>query len=820
MHSRALAHIRESDRQEQSLEDHLLAVSGLTSRFAKKVGLPESGAIVGLLHDLGKYAGDFQAYLRSATGLLDQDSDDYVDAGSLKGRIDHSTAGAQYLWERFSRYKNGRFFAQMLFLTICSHHSGLIDCLKLDGFNSFKERQEKDDALTHRNESITSMDNAIRDILEKLDDIAILKELADACRKIKAQERQYLEKITDFPAGAGNARIDYANAAYFKIGLLLRFLFSCLLDADRIDSAAFEDDGYRLLRSCLAAPDWQQLIDRLESRLSSFKVKTRIDETRRQISDDCLNRADSPSGIYTLTVPTGGGKTLSSLRFALHHAKTHNLDRIVYIIPYTSIIEQNAEVVRKILETEGESGSIVLEHHSNIEPERETWQSKLLSANWETPIVFTTMVQFLETFFKGGTSSARRMHNLANAVLIFDEIQTLPIRCVHMFCHALNFLSEQCGTTSVLCTATQPLLNNVPSPAKGQVRLQKQPELMSDMATLFDSLKRVQFVQHIDTPMTLEEVSGLAFEEQEKNGNCLIIVNTKNTAARLYNALAEKGVENLFHLSTAMCPAHRIEILDSVKKLLADNEPVVLVSTQLIECGVDISFKSVIRLAAGLDSILQSAGRCNRNMELDSGTVHVVRLVEGAEQIGLLEDIKRGRDVYLQVAGEFREQLSKGELDLTAPEIIQRYFEISFYRCDAQMGYPFEHKLTGIKGLLINLLGMNSSNIGAGKNMLNQSFATAAQLFEAIDAETEGILVPYGEGAGIIAELSTLSTYSNDHQALAVKRKLLKKAQRFSVNLYPDFIEKRLKDAVITIEDIGVRYLRETHYSQKTGVTA
>lgn len=806
LNTKALAHIRQADGKKQLLEEHLLSVAKLAGFFARKIGLTSSGQIAGCSHDMGKYSGIFQQYLLSANGMIEQDSDEFIDPVSSKGKIDHSTAGAQYLWNRLEKYKP---FAQMMFLSVCSHHSGLIDCLTPDGENRFDERLKKKVPL---NESVSGMDEAVREKLDSLSDETLLKEWYEKYKSILSTEKDFMNRHEN----AKTVSAEYNNTAFFKLGMLLRCFFSCLLDADRIDSAAFENEQYRQLRDRLGKPDWDKLIGRLEKALSDFPNDTKIRKIRQKIADACLERSDSPQGIYTLTVPTGGGKTLSSLRFALHHAKKHKLERIFFIIPYTSIIEQNARVVRDILENGEEPGTVVLEHHSNIEPEKETWQGKLLSSNWETPVVFTTMVQFLETLFGSGTGSARRMHNLANAVLVFDEIQTLPVRCVYLYCNAINFLVEQCGSTAVLCTATQPLLGKVPRPEKGQLRLAQHAELMPDLQGLFEELRRVSFIDHTDTPMNLEQIGDLAIGEQRDRKNCLVIVNTKNWAKALYRYCLDKGAENVFHLSTSMCAAHRTEILDLVRQKLEQDEPVLLVSTQLVECGVDISFRSVIRLAAGLDSILQAAGRCNRNMEKTAGTVHIVRVVDGQENITRLDDIREGRNVFLRVLNEYREPIRKKAKDLSDPEIIERYFQYYFYQRDHLMAYPCRTK--NKKENLLDLLGANRGNIAKTEGrMLRQSFETAANCFAAIDAETQGILVPYGEGRRIIAQLC--SWQPENAAALSVQRELLKKAQRYSVNLYPDVL-KKLGNAVACIPETGIMYLLESYYDKETGVTA
>ena len=378
--------------------------------------------------------------------------------------------------------------------------------------------------------------------------------------------------------------------------------------------------------------EWEVLSQRLATRLSKFPEATALDQRRRAISDACMRSAEKGKGIFTLTVPTGGGKTLASLRFALEHARLHGLDRIVYVVPFTSIIDQNAKVARDILEPADDMtnrGRIVLEHHSNLVPEVETAYQKLVAQDWDAPVVYTTMVQFLETLFGAGTRGVRRMHRLSNAVLIFDEVQSLPLRCVHLFNNAVGFLIEHCNSTAVLCTATQPLLDKVDT-RKGAMRLHPDSELVPDVPELFDALRRVQVIDRRRPDGWSEAaIADLGLGCLGDEGSTLVIVNTKRAAKRVFAALLESKAEHqhVFHLSTDMCPAHRRSVLGKVRKRLAEDRPVICISTQLIEAGVDISFPVVIRVLAGLDSIAQAAGRCNRNRERPIGNVYVVCLL-------------------------------------------------------------------------------------------------------------------------------------------------------------------------------------------------
>ena len=355
---------------------------------------------------LGKYSEEFQNYLKSAVGIINADEDDFVDAQGLKGKVDHSTAGAQLVWEELSkRGTMEKIVGQILALCIASHHSGLIDCLssspKSFGDDLFTKRMQKFDDRTHLQEARTKMDELIvKRFRELIDSPSLINGLKESVRQVM---------LSDSMKGPPHE----STATQFKTGLLVRLLFSCLIDADRINTADFENPEAATKRLKGKYSEWDLLIDRLERYLQEITSRYPIDESRRHISNQCRQSASQDKGIYTLTVPTGGGKTLASLRFALHHAEKHGMERVVYAIPFTSIIDQNADIVRKIIElpgTEAEQDSVVLEHHSNITPEEQTWKSKILAENWDAPVIYTTNVQLLETLFGAGTRGARRMH--------------------------------------------------------------------------------------------------------------------------------------------------------------------------------------------------------------------------------------------------------------------------------------------------------------------------------------------------------------------------------------------------------------------------
>ena len=843
-----IAHVRQTDKCPQSVQTHLIETSELAKIFARKLNLEPVGELLGLMHDFGKYSRKFQKYIHDETSLFNPDLDD-EESTPNGSKVDHSTAGAQWVYRELRKSDKsnkhgdeikdkgiGELCGQILGLCIASHHGeGLIDCLDGEGNPKWIERFNKTDELTHLAECEQNADEVVQQKARELAGENLIRSLRNAVKLILS-DSTVNDKIKEF-----------------YLGCLTRFLFSCLIDADRINSSDFEREAQKKVRRLSEKPDWQSAIDKLEGKLAGFENRYPIDEIRRKISDDCLKRASDSQGIYTLTVPTGGGKTLASLRYALHHAKKHHLDRIIYIIPYTSIIDQNAEEVRKIYcldlkeDDNGEFHSCrecsecekwVLEHHSNLEPEKQSWQDKLLSENWDKPIVFTTMVQFLDAWFGGGTRGARHIHPMTNAVLIFDEIQTLPVKCVHLFCNVLNWLTAFGKSTAVLCTATQPLLGesglqNFPEGKRESIAargLLKQPAHAEIMGTdeqreeLYKKLSRVEIrFNEKSGGWNVDEAGAFLLEQFQTTPSCLFIVNTKKWAQELYQYCQRQNMpsESLFHLSTNQCAAHRKAIFDTIKARLKNKEPVICISTQLIEAGVDISMACVIRALSGLDSIAQAAGRCNRHGEKKSkGQVWVLNLQE-QDFTRILPDIQAGKTHAERVFRDFAGQ------DILQPEAMKRYFEYYFYNRSNEMVYPINEKAKN-DGLL-HWLSDNCFNRGAKfsgylKNdilrnrdlypLLMQSFKSAGRIFQVIDAPTHAVIVPYGEGAELIAKLCGEWDPKEMYDAK-------KKAQRYSVNVFPNVWDKLQKENALyeTIEGSGIYYLDERYYNDEFGLS-
>jgi CRISPR-associated endonuclease/helicase Cas3 len=809
-----IAHRRESDGKEQTLQEHLQGVAQYAREYSAKLGLADIGELLGLLHDLGKYGSEFQNYIKSATGMLNPDEGEYVNAKGLKGKIDHSTAGAQLLWQALSEKEPEiRLIAKAMALCLVSHHSGLIDSLSPDGKPTFLIRINKMFQRTHFDEVWAKCDKSIKDKINNLlskPDLA--KQLLMIIMGLKKPEGRLGKKIH-----------------LYKIGQLVRILFSCLIDADRTDTCIFERPHSASVLLSTKKTDWKLLINRLDVKLHAYQQNSNpkpIDGIRAEISEHCKTKAKQMRGIFTLTVPTGGGKTLASLRFALLHAEEHKLDRIIYVVPFTTIIDQNADEVRKILEPKTETySSIVLEHHSNLTPDEESWRGKILSENWGAPVIFTTSVQLLETLFNGGTRSVRRMHQLANSLIIFDEIQALPIKCVHMFNNSINFLVETCGSSVVLCTATQPLLNKVDI-EKGACNFNKDSEIVPDVKKLFDDLKRVITLDARKTGgFSDAEIADYAIEEMKGHESCLVIANTKKNACNIYKALSVSTSELTYHLSTDLCPAHRKVVLDKIRKKLLEKTPLICVSTQLIEAGVDVDFGAVIRCMAGIDSIAQAAGRCNRHGLRVTGRVIIVNNRD--ENLSRLTDIEEGKKAGERVLSDLIHDPSFAGKELLSPAVLERFFTYYFYNRKKEMDYQIsvaEKNGIGRNGALLDLLSDNEFTIAEYLRVngqkpedlnLNHSFAAAGKIFKAIDAPTRGIIVPFGEdGTEIINDLCSAFEVEKQY-------KLLKKAQQFSVNLFPWRFEQLYSVGALreAQPETGIYYLDQQFYDNDFGIS-
>jgi len=526
------------------LADHLIKTGHLAKECASNFGAGDLAFMAGLLHDLGKYTEAFQRRLQ----------------GSGE-RVDHSTRGAQLAVERFGQ------LGKLIAYGIAGHHAGLANGRDSGARTPLQARLNEDD-------------------LPPLDPVW--------------EHEIPLHEKPELPASF----TPRAGREYFQLSMLGRMLFSSLVDADYRDTEHFYAHVEGTNKERTGFPSLESLRDELNKTLSTFKADREINRLRADILAHAQEKAALEPGLFSLTVPTGGGKTLTSLSFALDHAIRHGQRRIIYVIPFTSIVEQNAGEFRKALGSLGETA--VLEHHSTYQenPERNPESAaklRLAMENWEAPIVVTTAVQFFESLFADRPSRCRKLHNIANSVVILDEAQTLPLPLLRPCVAAMDELALNYRTSVVLCTATQPALKAQDEFKGGLADVR---ELAPDPLSLYESLKRVQ-LKHVGQ-LSDEEISEAMLEHEQ----ALCIVNNRRHARALYERISDEP--GAYHLTTLMCARHRSEVLEKVREELEAGRPCRLVSTSLIEAGVDVDFPTVLRAETGLDSIAQAAGRCNR----------------------------------------------------------------------------------------------------------------------------------------------------------------------------------------------------------------
>ncbi|HVY48282.1 MAG TPA: CRISPR-associated endonuclease Cas3'' [Minicystis sp.] len=611
----ALAHAMPTGER-HALIDHLEAVGGLAARFADAFGAASFARVAGLWHDLGKYAADFQRMIRAANGFE-------AHLEQQQGKIDHSSAGAVHA-ATCAPGAGG----QVLAFVIAGHHAGLANRAPL-AERLLKKRERLAEALHG---------GAPRALLD-----------------------EPVPREVPFPVSPRDAR------SKRRLEMWIRMLFSALCDADFLDTEAFFQPDKARARELDAGI--AELGDALGAHLDGLeKHDTEVNRARADVRRACVAAARQPPGVFTLTVPTGGGKTLASMAFALEHARTHGKDRVIVAIPFTSIIEQSAAVFRDAFAGLGERA--VLEHHAAFDPARETLWNRVASENWDAPIVVTTTAQLFDSLFARRPSACRKLHRLANSVIVLDEAQTLPPKLLDPILDALHGLVDHYGASVVVCTATQPAFAKSLHLPEGFERVREiaRPEL-----DLFERLRRVE-VRFPPTRNTTsyEELS----TELAKHADVLAIVHRRADARRLAELVDRASAESTIHLSALMCPAHRSEVLADLKARRCAGAASRVVSTQLVEAGVDVDFPVVYRALAGAEAIAQAAGRCNREGKLSRLGQVVVFRAETSPPPGVL---RQGLQVFSAMLA------ADPGLDPFAPATFDRYFR-SLYAVAARDG--------------------------------------------------------------------------------------------------------------------------------------
>lgn len=649
---------REDKADWQPLHEHLTSVGKLAAEFAAVFGGRILAEPAGQLHDLGKYTEPFQQRLEGKYP-----------------KVDHATWGARIALNRY-----GSLFGHLLAYGIAGHHAGLANGKGGVSRTSLQDR----------------LDSTLPELLTAWQEELSLPDMSEL----------------QLPEGFQPRR----DRGMFQLSLLARMLFSCLVDADFIDT----DEFYRKIenfppRQREDLPTLQALRERLDSRLATFRADSDVNRLRADILTHVRKQSVHEPGLFSLTVPTGGGKTLASLAFALDHAIAHGLRRVVFVIPFTSIVEQNAQVFRGAF---GDLGDVaVLEHHSAFfddpksAPESKD-KRKLAMENWDAPIVVTTAVQFFESLFADRPSRCRKLHNIASSVVILDEAQTLPLKLLRPCVTLLDELALNYRTSVVLCTATQPALNAEEGFLDG---LQGVRELAPDPTSLYRQLRRVN-VRHVGALDDEALVEHLREREQ-----VLCIVNNRRHARALFDSIAD--FPGARHLTTLMCAKHRSTVLAEVRQRLRDRLPCRLVSTSLIEAGVDIDLPTVLRAEAGLDSIAQAAGRCNREGRRKHEDSEVLVFATANPDWAPPTELKQFAQAFRTVEPRYRD-------DLLAPEAVRAYFHELYWQKGA--------KELDAHDLLALLKSCREDSL---------PFETLAEKFRLIETKMQPVIVPWDKTA-------------------------------------------------------------------------
>lgn len=782
------AHIRKVDGKKyiQTVEEHCRGVAEIAAELLRDIGLEKTAYLAGMVHDLGKFSENFKNYIEKA-----------ADGEKVqRGSVNHTFAGVRFLLEKHSDEQLSGFsdiVLEILAYAVGAHH-GLFDCVDDNNNNGFTKRIQK--------EGIDYL-NAAQEFLKICCSEQDIEDL------LKQSEKEFLPVFNEIEKLADNVDAKIQNTQItFYIGFLARLILSAIIEADRSDTAQFMN-GYSEKTVKNISEIWINCIKNVEQKLSTMPLDKPINKTRAQISALCAEAGNLESGIYRLNLPTGAGKTLTSLRYALHHALAHNKKRIIFTMPLLSIIEQNAGIIHDYIGNE----ELILEHHSNIvetDENDELDKRELLVESWDVPIIITTMVQLLNTLFAGKTANIRRMQALCNSIIVIDEVQTVPDKMLSLFNLALNFLAKICNATIILCSATQPCFEKTMYPLDKSVK--DLITLTKEQETVF---KRVRL--EYKGEMDCEELADFAAGILEENNSLLLVCNTKNEAAVMFNLLCSKIKDvKAFHISAGMCTAHRKETIKEMQEALENKQQKVLcVSTQVIEAGVDVSFARVIRLLAGMDNIVQATGRENRNREFDGiAPGYIVRL-KGEFLKGLLE-IEDAKNAAADLLVKYRNNPQIYDDDLMSAKAVNEYYK-SLYE-NVKSGYH-DFYIESVRDSILNLMSCNG-NVDSekipeyNKYFMHQALKTAGGLFTVFDESSIDIIVPYDRGTEIIQEVFAVG--DKDYEKL---KSILKEAKLYTVSLFKyQKIKLEEQGALIFVPSAGVYILQDGYYDELTGL--
>lgn len=776
----------------QTLREHSENTAKYAAESLKKIGLEHVGTLVGTGHEPGKAKLLSKEYMER--GANDPDS-------VRRGSVNHTFAGCRYFMETYHKPDEtglSILTSELAAYAVGAHH-GLFDCVNAQHENGILLRMTKEGI---------DYSACIHSFFEQ---VTTRQEMDCLFRQAENELKAVCMKINALLKGSK----DVSGEALFYYGLLERMILSALIDADRRDTAEFmRNQKYPTQPDEPArAALWRKCLDFMEQKLNALPRGTPIQAARRRISDQCADFAKRPSGIYRLNVPTGGGKTLSSLRYALHHALKWKKSRIILTSSLLSVLDQNAAVIRSYLPQDVQ----ILEHHSNVvrpKDKDEQIQWEMMTEQYSPNIIITTLVQLLNTLFSGKGSCIRRFQALSDSVIVIDEVQTVPNNLLTLFNLAMNFLAGVCNTTIILCSATQPALELAIHPLQ-----YCQEEIVPYDAAIWSVFQRTKICDA--GAFRLSEIPEFIYEKIQAVDNLLVVCNTKLEAMNLFTMLSSEDIL-CYHLSASMCMRHRQDILKRIQRALKKQKngtcrkKVICVSTQVIEAGVDISFACVVRLSAGLDNIVQAAGRCNRNGETP-GTVpvYVVQCID--EKLKHLQDIQIAKDAYLSLSDAYSGAPEQFMHDMASSASIQYYYRTLYEKFPR--GYQDDY-ISKLDCTIYKLLSSNDSFLQGtdyGRQFaMNQAFKTAGDAFTVFEQNTTDVLVSYIDGRKISNELYEMSKqYTVDYKRLG---QLLQKAKPYTISLYQyqlDTLEQC--GAIEELFQGRIRVLLDGFYDDNTG---
>lgn len=780
---------RDGKWEKQQLWQHLINVANLCEGNAKVLGIPHLGYLIGLYHDAGKYADEVQQHLN------------FMD----KQRPVHSLLGAQLLYmvlcECEDLDEEKKKFAplwtwtkQICCLSILSHHVQIRNCdddyieKSLD-INNYSPSPLSKDIAELLHPSVGDMLAVIQEVHQAL--YSIWKGLCSLALYEDNGEKR------DFNC------VVYLFASYEAI--FIRMIYSCLVNADRNDSAAASDKSvkeiYEYEKGCGEKLFWEHMYEKLQKRLEEIKTdsnaNSNINIQREIISRTCETTASVEKHIFKLSVPTGSGKTMATMRFATKRAsKYKDIKHIIYVAPFTSIIDQTFKEMRGMFCSKDGSFPIVTEDHSCVclktsgtDKNKDNEINDLLADSWDTPFICTTVESILHAAFKANGNNLRKFHNMVNSIIIFDEIQAMPIDVLHQFCMLVNYLTKICGCDIIICTATQPQFKKM-EPKYGSITAADIYDMVPSDKFDLNVFKRAEIQLSSTTIDDINEIGDLIVQKEKENGSCVMVCNTTKAAAKIFFNIEGRKLSNvkLYHLSAKMSPAHRDKVINQIKEALKNNSKVICVSTQVLEAGIDIDFASAIRSLAGLDSIIQTNGRNNRNGTRSCATTLVVKLGPNIENAGAITEVRLGQNVLKELGQNI--PCGNTQILKTDDKDIASYFNL-FYK---QIG--MNNKGDGFLWIRngFDLLKETLGKDGIAKDclklkfgILTQPFETVGSRFSVIESDTVRVVVPDSEeGRALCNEIATMPHCQN-YKAI---KEVIKRSSIHSVSIRPNELDK------------------------------